>query len=255
MSNDTSTTAAKASGITPTTALPSSGGSDEQFSSKKSNLPASNPVPLPESPAYTPSDSVYPPPAEPVSRPPIPTSTANNLTEMLPADNLASLDGDTAPTRTTHTTVNLTDPPAPQPGAVPVPTSTSQTKKDPSAPRPGATPSLPAQTAAAVVTASSIPAPSFTMPPVQTTYGSPEVTMRGQPIAGYTSTASSTSYNNYPSAIRRGSEVAQAPGGYQQRDNNEIRLPGEGPRREDGILGKVSKAVDQFNEWMVGEGK
>ncbi|KAK6531287.1 hypothetical protein TWF281_008102 [Arthrobotrys megalospora] len=265
MTDSSSTTAAKPSGVTPTTALPE-GSSTETSSSPKPNLPASNPNPLPESPAYIASDSVYPPPAEPASRPAAPTSTINNLTEMPPSttatDTLASLDDDTTPTKTTATTVNLTDPPAPQPGAVPTPTSTttSQSFQSPAEPQPGSVPRLPIKSSAAHPTSTSVSGSSFDMPPtappVQTTYGPPEVTMRGQPIPSYTSTAVSTSYNNYPSAVRRSSDVAPVPGGYQQRPNSDNYVPpSQEPQREEGILGKVSKAVDKFNEWMVGEGK
>ncbi|EPS36073.1 hypothetical protein H072_10411 [Dactylellina haptotyla CBS 200.50] len=266
MSDETSTTAAKASGVTPTTALPDTGSDDQTASAKKSNLPASNPDPLPESPAYVASDSVYPPPAEPGARPAAPTATINNLTEMPPpAGTLASLDDDTVPTATTSTTVNLTDPPAPQPGAIPTPTSSSTSqprKENPSAPRPGATPSVPAETVAAAAVTTSMPAPSFTMPPQQAMSqpygGQPELTQRMPYIHPPTkSTMYDAPYStgNYPSAIRRGSEVAPMPGGYRQRDNLDSRISGEEPPREEGILGKVSKAVDQFNEWMVGADK
>ncbi|KAK6363569.1 hypothetical protein TWF730_000995 [Orbilia blumenaviensis] len=266
---DSSTTAAKASGVTPSTALPEGSSTENHTSSSpKPNLPASNPNPLPESPAYTASDSVYPPPAEPASRPAAPTSTINNLTEMPPSttatDTLDSLDDDTMPTRTTATTttVNLTDPPAPQPGAVPTPTSPStiQSPQSPADPQPAVVPRLPIRTSGAYSTSTPVTGSSFDMPPtappVQTTYGPPEVTMRGQPIPSYTATATTTSYHNYPSAIRRSSEVAPMPGGYQQRLNSDQYVPpSHEPQREEGILGKVSKAVDKFNEWMVGEGK
>ncbi|RVD84223.1 uncharacterized protein DFL_005985 [Arthrobotrys flagrans] len=264
---DSSTTAAKPSGVTPTTAVPEGPSSTETSSSPKPNLPASNPNPLPESPAYTASDSIYPPPAEPASRPTAPTSTTNNLTEMLGSvaatDTLESLDDDdTTPTATTTTTVNLTDPPAPQPGAVPTPISTATTRspRSPAAPQPSGVPRLPTQTSTAYQTATPVSGSSFEMPstapPVQTTYGPPEVTMRGQPIPSYTATATSTSYNNYPSAIRRSSEIAPMPVGYRQRPISDHYVPpSQEPPREEGILGKVSKAVDRFNEWMVGEGK
>ncbi|KAF3929224.1 hypothetical protein AA313_de0204627 [Arthrobotrys entomopaga] len=262
---DTSTTAAKASGVTPTTAVPNTTTSEDQpESDQKSNLPASNPDPLPESPAYTPSDSIHPPPAEPAARPAVPTATINNLTEMPPAPSggvLASLDDDTAPTRTATTTVNVVDPPAPQPGAVPTPVSSSTVqvkKEDPYIPQPGAVPSLPSQTAAAVATTTSIPAPSFTMPPpVQTTYGPPgNGMMRGQPMHGQTTTASTSAYH-YPSAVRRGSEIAPMPGGYRQRADwdSGVHVQNEEGPKDEGIWGTVSKAVDKFNEWMVGESK
>ncbi|KAK6356326.1 hypothetical protein TWF718_000687 [Orbilia javanica] len=263
---DSSTTAAKPSGVTPTTAVPESPSDARTQSSPKSNLPASNPDPLPESPAYTNSDSVYPPPAEPASRPAAATATINNLTEIpstvAPTDKLDSLDDDTTPTATTTTVVNLTDPPAPRPGALPTPisTATTQSPQSPADPQPGGIPRLPIQTSAAYTTAPPASSSAFDMPPtappVQTTYGPPEVTLRGQPIPSYTATATSTSYNGYPSAIRRSSEIAPIPGGYQQRPNTDHYVPpSQEPPREEGILGKVSKAVDRFNEWMVGQGK
>ncbi|KAK6544486.1 hypothetical protein TWF694_001180 [Orbilia ellipsospora] len=262
--DNTSTTAAKPSGVTPTTAIPNVAPEDQPESNEKSNLPASNSDPLPESPAYTPSDSVHPPPAEPAARPAVPTATINNLTEMPPAPSggiLASLDDDTTPTRTATTTVNVVDPPAPQPGAVPTPVSSSNAqvkKEDPPVPRPGAVPSIPSQTTAAAATTTSIPAPSFTMPPpVQTTYGPPgSGSMRGQPMHGYTATASTSAYQ-YPSAVRRGSEIAPIPGGYRQRDNwdSGMHAQNEEAPKDEGIWGTVSKAVDKFNEWMVGESK
>ncbi|KAF3930662.1 hypothetical protein ABW19_dt0207263 [Dactylella cylindrospora] len=174
---------------------------------------------------------------------------------MSPTDRLSTLDDDTTPTKTTTTSVNLTDPPVPQPGALPTPTtSVNKTSQGPSVPQPATAPSLPSATSAAAAASTSLPAPTFTMPPpVQTTYGPPEVTMRGQPISGYTSTASSTSYQNYPGAVRRSSEVAPIPGGYQQRENTDRMFPGsEEEKREPGILGKISQAVDSLNEWMVG---
>jgi len=90
-------------------------------------------------------------------------------------------------------------------------------------------------------------------PPVQTTYGPPEVTMRGQPMHGYTSTATSTEYNNYPSAVRRSSGVAPVPGGYQQYGNNSRMSEDEERKREPSLLGKIGQAVDKVNEWMVGD--
>ncbi|KAF3197028.1 hypothetical protein TWF106_008823 [Orbilia oligospora] len=263
---DSSTTATKPSGVTPTTAVPEGPSRTESSSSPKPNLPASNPNPLPESPEYTASDSIYPPPAEPASRPAAPTSTINNLTELPPSvaatDTLESLDDGTTPTATTTTTVNLTDAPAPQPGAVPTPisTTTTQSPQSPANPQPGGIPRFPIQTPPAYPTATPESGTSFDMPPtappVQTTYGPPEVTMRGQPIPSYTATATSTSYSGYSSAIRRSSEIAPMPGGYQQRLNTDHYVPpSQEPPREEGILGKVSKAVDKFNEWMVGEGK
>ncbi|KAJ6259203.1 hypothetical protein Dda_6101 [Drechslerella dactyloides] len=261
MSDNTAPTAAKASGVTPATAAPDTTTStSDQSASKKPNLPASNPDPLPESPSYTPSDSIYPPPAEPAARPAAPTATANNLTEMpAPSERLSSLDDDTTPTRTAATTVNLTDPPPPQPGAFPVsvaPQPSHSTTERPFPPRAGAVPSIPVETSAAAAAATSMPAPSYTMPPpFQSTYSPPDATVRGQPMAGYTSTASSTGYSNYSGGFRHTGSIAPTPGGYQQHENQDVRFrDGEG-EAEESLLGKVTKAVDRFNEWMVGGSK
>ncbi|KAF3918462.1 hypothetical protein ABW21_db0203391 [Orbilia brochopaga] len=214
------------------------------------------------------TDSSGPTAAKAAARPAAPTATSNNLTEAPTPSRSAlnSLDDDTTPTptRTVTTTVNMTDPPPPLPGAVPV-SVVPESHHEPPAPQPGAVPRFPIETSAAAAAATSIPAPSFTLPPpIQSTYAPPTSSTRGQPTAGSTATDQSTMFHSYHAQgqIR---PIAPMPGNYQQSGGvqeryatnagwqNDTGVQGQsGGPADDSILGKMSKAIDQFNEWMVG---
>lgn len=270
------TTAAKASGVTPSTASAHTLSTPHMNTFDGSNEPASVE-------AHTTSSLPNPEPitsAVPGFRPSVPSPlegpTSTNTQSMM-EDTTTLIEDESSspqhqPTPTSTSSVPQPGPTAFTSGGIQETTAGShpappQSSTDTSilnqTPTTQTSQVQPTRTAASMTTPSS----STYMPP-QSYYSPPEPTFRGQPTSA-TSASTESPYSNQPRLYTQ--QQQQTPytsamegntGYYQQQTNTSRPMDygiggggnGEDSEKKDsGILGKITQVVDSVNQWMVGD--